>query len=559
MRRQLYIGAKCVPSFYIGSGGSSEWAAGVPYEPLTIVTYDSKWFISKIPVPSTATAPEVGQYWVKVPGYLTDLDTDFIEWAQQHIEALEDDVTGLRDDLLALEQEGYPYASIEEAVNAWADDHNASIVNPFVIPQMYGAKGNGINDDYNAFVDAINSMNDGDVLYVPNGEYLLSDTLSITKNILIYCDGELSVSHSNPAIVLDGLSNALVKINTIKKPSRVFDYVEGAVNYSIGVVLKNCDTCIVDINNILNTTTGIVLLGEVNGCHYNEISCNNAHTFTGIEIIRSSQGGWVNGNVINKFRWMVNTWGDNSNLVSSYMVKSLSYAAGGESEPYKNNANMFHNLSAEYGAASANYPISLVRLNYARGYTFDFNRVEVLAKTSSLYDNFFYFTNSTYCIATIWFSINSFNTNIGSGTHNYIYEKSNYEALKKNGAISIFSQIQLNSKVSYTTYWFTAVLLPAISSVKLLGELIINSTLDRYEALISNLPTGRAGYGGMVIAMGTTAGQWSEATDVTFHKLSFGGQNSKTIETVGGIPAGTRIFVDVEFLVDDSAINELLQ
>ena len=469
-------------------------------------------------------------------------------------EEIEDELADVKQDLLALEQEGYPYASIEEAVNAWADDHNVSIVNPFVIPQMYGAKGNGVNDDYNAFVDAINSMSDGDVLYVPNGEYLLSATLSITKNILIYCDGELSVSHSNPAIVLDGLSNALVKINTIKKPSRVFDYVEGSVNYSIGVVLKNCDTCIVDINNILNTTTGIVLLGEVDGCHYNEISCNNAHTFTGIEIIRSSQGGWVNGNVINKFRWMVNTWGDNSNLVPSYMVKSLSYAASGESEPYKNNANMFHNLSAEYGAASANYPISLVRLNYARGYTFDFNRVEILAKTSSLYDNFFYFTNSTYCIATIWFSINSFNTNIGTTNHNFVYEKGDYESLKYSGFKNILSDIEFNSSVSYTQYWFDAVMFPSIKTVKIQGELIVNQTIPALGTLISNLPVGRAGYGILKLQMGTTATLWNPPTNVTFYKVSVGGRNGKTLSTVGEIPSGTRLYIDIEYLVDDSAL-----
>jgi len=103
MNNTLYIGAKCVPSFYIGSGGSSDWASGVPYEPLTVVTYNGSWYISKIAVPASTTAPAAGTYWAKVPGYLTELDTSFIEWAQEHIGDLETDVSGLDTRLNAAE------------------------------------------------------------------------------------------------------------------------------------------------------------------------------------------------------------------------------------------------------------------------------------------------------------------------------------------------------------------------------------------------------------------------------------------------------------------------
>lgn len=106
MANTLYIGAKCVPSFYIGSGGSSEWTAGVPFEPLTVVTYNGTWFISKKQVPANAAAPQSGEYWAQIPGYITELDADLIAWIQEHIGDLEDnveelqgDVTELKDDL----------------------------------------------------------------------------------------------------------------------------------------------------------------------------------------------------------------------------------------------------------------------------------------------------------------------------------------------------------------------------------------------------------------------------------------------------------------------------
>lgn len=102
MTKTLYIGAKCVPSFYIGSGGSSEWVSGVPLEPLTVVTYNGSWYISKKSVPADAAAPQAGEYWAQVPGYITELDADLIEWIQEHIGDLEDDVEELQGDVTEL-------------------------------------------------------------------------------------------------------------------------------------------------------------------------------------------------------------------------------------------------------------------------------------------------------------------------------------------------------------------------------------------------------------------------------------------------------------------------
>jgi len=480
--------------------------------------------------------------WASV-GQPTDSQTQAAvsAWLEEHPEA----TTTVQD------------GSLTEA--KFTDELKLKAIKDYVTPQMFGAKGDGATNDLASFNSVVASMSDGDVLYIPNGEYLLNDTWTISKNITVYCDGTIKVTHSEPVIILNALSNAKIDINTIEKSARVFDYVEGGLTYSIGVILKNCDTCIVNIDNLLNVTTGIVLLGcDANGCHYNEISCNNAHTFEGIELIRQSSGGWVNGNVINKLRWMVNTWFDNTNLVPSYMVKSLSYATSSETEAYKINANMFNNLSAEYGAGQADYPISLVRLDNARGYTFNFNRVEILAKSNSLYDNFFYFTNSVYCIATIWFMINSFEANLESGTHCFIYQKTDYEGLKaaSYSVISI-SDFSLHQSVSYAQGQFQVTLYPATALCRLQGELIINSDISGTSALISNLPSGRAGHDTMSIQLGTRVSQWSAPTDITYYKLFCGGQGYSKLGVVGGISAGTHLFIDMEYVVDESVIESL--
>lgn len=65
-----YIGARYVPKFYEGVNNSHEWASGVQYEPLTIVTYANNSYTSKKPVPSTVGAPNLNpEYWANTGNY----------------------------------------------------------------------------------------------------------------------------------------------------------------------------------------------------------------------------------------------------------------------------------------------------------------------------------------------------------------------------------------------------------------------------------------------------------------------------------------------------------
>lgn len=499
------------------------------------------------------------------------------DWTAAHWTAtnMAADVSQLKSTLS--EYESIFTGDVDESVQNWLDSHpeatttvqNGTIteakladslklktINGYITPEMYGAKGDGVTDDQNAFESAINAMSAGDVLYLENS-YLVSDTINVTKEINIIGYGRIIVSHSKPAIVVDGVESASIDICGIEKSARVFDYVEGGIGYSIGVVVKNCTGCKINVKNIINLTTAFVLIAtDNNGCQYNQISCDNAMTFTGIEIIRSSTGGWVNGNTISKFRWMVNTWFDNTELVAAYMIKSLSYAKSNETDPYMNNANKFDGLIAEYGAQAADYPILLVRLDYARGYTFSFDRVEILAKNSSLSDNSFYFTNSVFCIANVWFNLSSYTSSIGDlGTdHNAIYIKENYEKLKQNEVVDILSVITLHESLSYTDYWFYAVKNPLTKSVKIVGELIVSADIANNTVVISNVPKCRLGFGTMKIQIGTTATLWQAPTNVSHYKLNIGG-NATEIRNTGTILSGTRLYVDFEYLAADSEFN----
>lgn len=90
---------------------------------------------------------------------------------------------------------------IETAVDDWLDEHpdatttvqDASLteikfsdslilktVKDYVTPQMYGAKGDGVSDDYQAWMDALDQCaRTGKTLVVPSGDYYISNTIHL--------------------------------------------------------------------------------------------------------------------------------------------------------------------------------------------------------------------------------------------------------------------------------------------------------------------------------------------------------------------------------------------
>lgn len=55
--------------------------------------------------------------------------------------------------------------------------------------QDYGAVGDGITDDYPAFIEAINSVTDSGVIIIPEGDYLLKNMIEIEKPVILRGEG----------------------------------------------------------------------------------------------------------------------------------------------------------------------------------------------------------------------------------------------------------------------------------------------------------------------------------------------------------------------------------
>lgn len=88
-----YIGARYVPKLF-NNNGSSEWVSGMPYEALTIVTYNSNSYTSSQNVPATTGNPQQNpEYWTNTGNYngfmselsqqISDLQQSFVNFTNQ--------------------------------------------------------------------------------------------------------------------------------------------------------------------------------------------------------------------------------------------------------------------------------------------------------------------------------------------------------------------------------------------------------------------------------------------------------------------------------------------
>lgn len=102
MAVRQYIGARYVPKFFEGVGGSSDWVSGVPYEPLTIVTYLGASFTSKKAVPATVGAPnENPDFWVVTGNYNAQVEEyrQAVEEYHEEVEGVDGRITNVEEGL----------------------------------------------------------------------------------------------------------------------------------------------------------------------------------------------------------------------------------------------------------------------------------------------------------------------------------------------------------------------------------------------------------------------------------------------------------------------------
>ena len=197
-------------------------------------------------------------------GYNLEEMATSIETNTADIATLEADVSQIKEDLLDLEQEGYPMASIQVAVNAWADEHEDEIVNGYVTPEMYGAKGDGTTDDTEAIQSALASGRD---VYFGKKTYCVSETLVLSGSINMGSDTTIKAidtmtsvfsatnmgdrlrfiggvidcnSNADSGITLSGINGAYIQnLKILNAVESSIEITSGGHNWVIGCKLYN--------------------------------------------------------------------------------------------------------------------------------------------------------------------------------------------------------------------------------------------------------------------------------------------------------------------------------
>lgn len=149
MSTRQYIGARYVPKIFNNPNGSAEWIKETSYEALTIVTYLGNSYTSKKPVPVNTDITN-SEYWVITGNYNAQVEE---------------------------------YRKEVELLRCW------------VTPQMFGAKGDGMTDDTDAFIEAFTHK----TVLIPNGTYVIKKGLSFSGTII-------GADETNTVILFKGLS-----------------------------------------------------------------------------------------------------------------------------------------------------------------------------------------------------------------------------------------------------------------------------------------------------------------------------------------------------------------
>ena len=325
-----YIGARYVPIFGRKGEESIEWDNSAPYEPLTIVLYQGNSYTSRqyVPVGVEITNQEfwalTGNYNAQVEQYRRDVQafdgrisanataianevTRAKAAEQTNATAISNEVTRAKaaeqTNATAIDAEKTRAEAAESAITdafkaadsglkLLIDDNKQEIeyMKHYVTPEMYGAVGDGITDDSDAFKKALTSGMP--VMLIKEHSYSI----------------DISFTLSNDLIIFGNESNVTVNGLNITAESKDYKIYISDVNFkcnsAVTITMPNLTQVYIDINKCnFNATADIYMLSitgggecKVNSCHFESTV---TQTSSGIHLIGSINTRFYNNTFTN--------------------------------------------------------------------------------------------------------------------------------------------------------------------------------------------------------------------------------------------------------------------
>ena len=109
----------------------------------------------------------------------------------------------------------FPFANFHEMNLDWIINEintlkkitSASAPDYVVTPEMFDAKSDGVNDDYNSFMEMLDfASKNGKLVFIPNEHYLISKPIFTDGNLIYKNSGiydKYSISYYSKATILD--------------------------------------------------------------------------------------------------------------------------------------------------------------------------------------------------------------------------------------------------------------------------------------------------------------------------------------------------------------------
>lgn len=238
-------------------------------------------------------------------------------------------------------------ADITNIVNSILANKEAAVVNV----KDYGAKGDGVTDDHESIISAISAAESiNSWLYFPAGSYLISAGITIPHALNILMDGTIFYNGTGAAVTIGEYGTSYNYAIQNWKISGLSAINSG----SVGLEVKNANSCLIYLNNISRFETGVKLNGDGAGLQNNTFVLGTISNFTNGLLLYSENGGWSNENVFIKGRFYnpAHAWTSKAIVIDSAIPGRTS------------NNNIFHEPNLE----GNDYGVYLSHADYNKFY-----------------------------------------------------------------------------------------------------------------------------------------------------------------------------------------------
>lgn len=271
------------------------------------------------------------------------------------------------------------------------------IINEFVIPETFGAYGDGVHNDTDVFKNIISFLNNKNYVLSGKGTYLLNEQITI-NNINIYMPYATIINPYGLIITAENKNLNLPKILSNETRAN-----------ATAITLLECYSCNITINYIKGFENGLLLTANTNGCVYNLISILEIRNCINSIVLQNTENGWVNENTFIKGRIF-----NESNFQSEYASEIVLISLLGSSTRNCNN-NYFLNTCIEGNEGSSNG--LKIKLRYASFNHFESLRYEGTDPKIDALNSLYNVINGGYGVNNLSFVNDKVNTNYNNSSY----------------------------------------------------------------------------------------------------------------------------------------------